>query len=302
MLEVVRRLRNGLTRTRDSLIRKIDQAIGRYDKIDEELLEEIETILLQNDVGVETTLQIIDGLRDRAVKLQKRNPEDLMELLREIMVEILTSPTKLTIACPHVIMMVGVNGTGKTTTAGKLAARYTKEGKKVLLVAADTFRAAAIEQLEIWAKRADTDIVRHQLGSDPSAVVFDAIQAALARKSDIVIIDTAGRLHTKENLMEELKKIKRTLGNLLENSPHEILLVLDSTTGQNALSQARVFNDAMEGLTGSVLTKLDGTARGGMVFAIGAQLAIPVQHIGVGEKIEDLQNFESSSFVNALFD
>tara|TARA_B100000029_G_scaffold516796_1_gene634383 strand:+ start:24070 stop:24978 length:909 start_codon:yes stop_codon:yes gene_type:complete len=302
MLEVVRRLRNGLTRTRDSLIRKIDQAIGRYDKIDEELLEEIETILLQNDVGVETTLQIIDGLRDRAVELQKRNPEDLMELLREIMVEILTSPTKLTTAFPHVIMMVGVNGTGKTTTAGKLAARYTKEGKKVLLVAADTFRAAAIEQLEIWAKRADTDIVRHQHGSDPSAVVFDAIQAALARKSDIVIIDTAGRLHTKENLMEELKKIKRTLGNLLENSPHEILLVLDSTTGQNALSQARVFNDAMEGLTGIVLTKLDGTARGGMVFAIGAQLAIPVQHIGVGEKIEDLQNFNSSSFVNALFD
>ncbi len=302
MLGVVRRLRDGLAKTRDGLIRGIDRAVVRYDRIDEDLLEEIESILLQTDVGMETTVRIIDGLRDRAVGQRTRNPEDLLRLLREEMAGILgDTPSPETDHRPHVVMIVGVNGTGKTTTAGKMAARYAGEGKKVLLAAADTFRAAAIDQLEVWARRAEADIIRHQHGSDPSAVVFDAMQAALARKSDVVIIDTAGRLHTRDNLMEELKKIKRTLGKQLAGAPHEVLLVLDGTTGQNALSQARVFNKAMGGLTGIALTKLDGTARGGIVFAIGVQLAIPVKLIGVGEGIEDLQDFDAPAFVDALF-
>lgn len=303
MLSVVRKLKDGLAKTRDGLIRKIDQAVGRYGRIEEELLEEIESILLQTDVGMETTIRIIDGLRSRAVAQRTRNPEHLMDLLREEMVSILADSQQAPKEqSPHVIMIVGVNGTGKTTTAGKIAARYARKGKKVLLAAADTFRAAAVEQLEVWALRANADIIRHQHGSDPSAVVFDAMQAATARNSDVVIIDTAGRLHTKENLMEELKKIQRTLGKQLADAPHEILLVLDGTTGQNALSQARVFSEAMGGLTGIVLTKLDGTARGGIVFAIGAQLAIPVKLIGLGEGIEDLHDFDASIFVKALFD
>ena len=303
MQGVVRRLKDGLARTRDGLVRRIDQAVGRYDRIDEDLLEEIESILLQNDVGMDTTLRIIDGLRDRAVDRRTRNPEDLMALLREEMAGILgDTPPPASDGSPHVVMVVGVNGTGKTTTAGKMAARYAREGKKVLLAAADTYRAAAIEQLEIWARRAEADIIRHQHGSDPSAVAFDAMQAALARNADVVIIDTAGRLHTRDNLMEELKKIKRTLGRQLDGAPHEVLLVLDGTTGQNALTQARVFGDTLGGLTGIALTKLDGTARGGIVFAIGEQLAIPVKLIGVGESIEDLQDFDAPAFVEALFD
>ncbi len=303
MQGVVRRLKDGLARTRDGLVRRIDQAVGRYDRIDEDLLEEIESILLQNDVGMDTTLRIIDGLRDRAVDRRTRNPEDLMALLREEMAGILgDTPPPASDGSPHVVMVVGVNGTGKTTTAGKMAARYAREGKKVLLAAADTYRAAAIEQLEIWARRAEADIIRHQHGSDPSAVAFDAMQAALARNADVVIIDTAGRLHTRDNLMEELKKIKRTLGRQLDGAPHEVLLVLDGTTGQNALTQARVFGEALGGLTGIALTKLDGTARGGIVFAIGEQLAIPVKLIGVGESIEDLQDFDAPAFVEALFD
>jgi len=303
MLGVVRRLKDGLARTREGLVRRIGQTVGRYDRIDEDLLEEIESILLQTDVGVETTMRIIDGLRDRAVDRRTRNPEDLMGLLREEMAGILGgAPAPEPEGRPHVIMIVGVNGTGKTTTAGKMAARYTGEGRKVLLAAADTFRAAAIDQLEVWARRADADIIRHQHGSDPSAVVFDAMQAARARETDVVIIDTAGRLHTRDNLMEELKKIKRTLGKQMDGAPHEVLLVLDGTTGQNALSQARVFSEALGGLTGIALTKLDGTARGGIVFAIGVQLAIPVKLIGVGERVEDLQDFDAPAFVEALFD
>ncbi len=303
MQGVVRRLKDGLARTRDGLVRRIDQALGRYDRIDEDLLEEIESILLQTDVGMETTIRIIDGLRERAVDQRTRNPEELMALLREEMAGILgDTPPPESDNRPHVVMVVGVNGTGKTTTAGKMAARYAREGKKVILAAADTFRAAAIEQLEIWASRADAEIIRHQHGSDPSAVAFDAMQAAIARNADVVIIDTAGRLHTKDNLMEELKKIKRTLGRQLDGAPHEVLLVLDGTTGQNALSQARVFSEALGGLTGIALTKLDGTARGGIVFAIGEQLAVPVKLIGVGEGIEDLQDFDAPAFVEALFD
>ena len=303
MQGVVRRLKDGLARTRDGLVRRIDQAVGRYDRIDEDLLEEIESILLQTDVGMETTMRIIDGLRDRAVDSRTRNPDDLMRLLREEMADILSDPAPAeTDHSPHVIMVVGVNGSGKTTTAGKMAARYVREGKKVLLAAADTFRAAAIDQLEVWARRAEADLIRHQHGSDPSAVAFDAMQAALSRNADVLIIDTAGRLHTKDNLMEELKKIKRTLGRQLDGAPHEVLLVLDGTTGQNALSQARVFSEALGGLTGIALTKLDGTARGGIVFAIGERLAVPVKLIGVGESIEDLQDFDAPAFVEALFD
>ncbi len=303
MQGVVRRLKDGLARTRDGLVRRIDQAVGRYDRIDEDLLEEIESILLQTDVGMETTMRIIDGLRDRAVDRRTRNPDDLMRLLREEMAGILSDPAPAeSDRSPHVIMVVGVNGSGKTTTAGKMAARYVREGKKVLLAAADTFRAAAIDQLEVWARRAEADLIRHQHGSDPSAVAFDAMQAALSRNTDVLIIDTAGRLHTKDNLMEELKKIKRTLGRQLDGAPHEVLLVLDGTTGQNALSQARVFSEALGGLTGIALTKLDGTARGGIVFAIGEQLAVPVKLIGVGESIEDLQDFDAPAFVEALFD
>ena len=303
MQGVVRRLKDGLARTRDGLVRRIDQAVGRYDRIDEDLLEEIESILLQTDVGMETTMRIIDGLRDRAVDSRTRNSDDLMRLLREEMAGILSDPAPAqSDHSPHVVMVVGVNGSGKTTTAGKMAARYVREGKKVLLAAADTFRAAAIDQLEVWARRADADLIRHQHGSDPSAVAFDAMQAALSRNADVLIIDTAGRLHTKDNLMEELKKIKRTLGRQLDGAPHEVLLVLDGTTGQNALSQARVFSEALGGLTGIALTKLDGTARGGIVFAIGEQLAVPVKLIGVGESIEDLQDFDAPAFVEALFD
>ena len=304
MLGVVRRLREGLARTREGLVKKIDQAIRRYDRIDESLLEEIEKILLQTDVGVDTTMKIIDGLRDRAVEERTKKPEDLHLLLRDEMALIMNRPHSAPEPehQPHVIMVVGVNGTGKTTTIGKLAARYKQEGKKVLLAAADTFRAAAIEQLEVWARRSGVDMVRHQQGSDPSAVAFDALQAAIARDVDVLIIDTAGRLHTKDNLMEELKKIKRTLSKQIAGTPHETLIVLDGTTGQNAMTQAKIFHETLDGLTGIILTKLDGTAKGGIVLSITDQLSIPVKMIGVGESIEDLQDFDAQDFVTALFE
>jgi fused signal recognition particle receptor len=304
MLGVVRRLREGLARTREGLVKKIDQAIRRYDRIDEDLLEEIEDILIQTDVGVDTTMKIIDGLRQRAVEERTKKPEALQILLRDEMTRIMnqTPPIPESNDRPHVILVVGVNGSGKTTTIGKLAARYKQEGKKVLLAAADTFRAAAIEQLEVWAHRSDVEIVKHQQGSDPSAVAYDALQAANARDVDVLIVDTAGRLHTKDNLMEELKKIKRTLSKQIEGTPHETIIVLDGTTGQNAMTQAKIFNEALNGLTGIVLTKLDGTAKGGIVLSITDQLSIPVKMIGVGEGIEDLQDFNANDFVTALFE
>lgn len=306
MLGFLKRLKAGLAKTRDSLVRRIDQAIRRYDKIDEELLEEIESILLQTDVGVETTAKIIDRLRKRTVEARTKNPGDIQGLLRDEMARILEQHPSTTSSMdghrPHVIMVVGVNGTGKTTTIGKLAARYKQEGKRVLIAAGDTFRAAAIEQLEVWAQRAGVDIVRHQQGADPAAVAYDAFQAAQARGVDVLIIDTAGRLHTKTNLMEELKKIYRTLAKQQEGVPHETLIVLDATTGQNALSQAKLFGEALGGLTGIVLTKLDGTAKGGIVLSISDRLAIPVRMIGVGEAIEDLQDFDARAFVDALFE
>ena len=304
MLGVVRRLREGLARTREGLVKKIDQAIRRYDRIDEDLLEEIEDILIQTDVGVDTTMKIIDGLRQRAVEERTKKPEALQILLRDEMTRIMnqTPPIPESNDRPHVILVVGVNGSGKTTTIGKLAARYKQEGKKVLLAAADTFRAAAIEQLEVWAHRSDVEIVKHQQGSDPSAVAYDALQAANARDVDVLIVDTAGRLHTKDNLMEELKKIKRTLSKQIEGTPHETIIVLDGTTGQNAMTQAKIFHEALNGLTGIVLTKLDGTAKGGIVLSITDQLYIPVKMIGVGEGIEDLQDFNANDFETALFE
>lgn len=306
MLGLLKRLRDGLTKTREGFVRRIDQAIRRYDRIDEDLLEEIEEILLQTDVGIETTMKIIDGLRERTTQERTKNPAEIHEILREEMTRILERhPPDVLVSGqhhPHVIMVVGVNGTGKTTTIGKMASRYRQEGKTVLLAAADTFRAAAIEQLDVWGKRANVDIVRHQQGADPAAVAFDALQAAIARDVDVLIIDTAGRLHTKTNLMEELKKIKRILGKQVEGVPHETLIVLDGTTGQNALSQAKIFHEAMDGLTGIVLTKLDGTAKGGIVLAISDRLSIPVRMIGVGEGIEDLHDFDARTFVDALFE
>jgi len=307
MLGVFKRLRKGLAKTRDNFIRRIDQAIKRYDRIDEDLLEELEEILLQTDVGVETTMKIIDRLRDRTIEERTKKPDEIQELLRQEMTAILDSQQPTVNSCfehnsPHVIMVVGVNGTGKTTTIGKLAAKYKAEGKSVLLAAGDTFRAAAIEQLGVWAQRSGADVVRHQQDADPAAVAFDALQAATARNVDVLIIDTAGRLHTKTNLMEELKKIKRTLGKQAEGVPHEILIVLDGTTGQNAQSQAKNFHEAMGGLTGIVLTKLDGTAKGGIVLAISDTLSIPVKMIGVGEGIDDLQPFDARTFVDALFE
>jgi len=306
MLGFIKRLKEGLARTREGLVRRIDQAIRRYDRIDEDLLEEIESILLQTDVGVETTAKIIDGLRRQAVDARTKDPAALQGLLREEMIRILDRrppEAESTIHHkPHVVMIVGVNGTGKTTTIGKMAARYKREGKKVLIAAGDTFRAAAIEQLEVWAKRADADMVRHRPGADPAAVAFDAFQAAKAREIDVLIIDTAGRLHTKTNLMEELKKIKRTLAKQQEGVPHETLIVLDATTGQNALTQAKIFHETLSGLTGIVLTKLDGTAKGGIVLSVADRLAVPVRMIGVGEGIDDLQDFNPRDFVEALFE
>ena len=307
MLGVLKRLHGGLTKTRENFIKRISQAISRYDRIDEDLLEEIEGILLQTDVGVETTMKIIDRLRDRTVEERTKKPDEIHELLRQEMAAILDKqpPTAISSSehgSPYVIMVVGVNGTGKTTTIGKLAAKYKSEGKSVLLAAGDTFRAAAIEQLDVWAQRSGADIVRHQQDADPAAVAFDALQAATARNVDILIIDTAGRLHTQTNLMEELKKIKRTLGKQTEGAPHEILIVLDGTTRQNAQSQAKIFNEAMDGLTGIVLTKLDGTAKGGIVLSISDTLSLPVKMIGVGEGIDDLQPFDARTFVDALFE
>lgn len=307
MLGMLKRLRQGLTKTRENFVKRIDQAIRRYDRIDEDLLEELEEILIQTDVGVETTMKIIDRLRDRTVEERTKKPEEIQALLRDEMTAILEgqSPSSTDIESttgPHVIMVVGVNGVGKTTTIGKMAARYKQDGKSVLLAAGDTFRAAAIEQLEIWADRAGVDIVKHQQDADPAAVAYDALQAAIARNVDILIIDTAGRLHTKANLMEELKKIKRTLGKLADGVPHETLIVLDGTTGQNAQTQAKMFHEAMGGISGIVLTKLDGTAKGGIVLSIADSLSVPVKLIGVGEGIDDLQDFDAKTFVDALFE
>ena len=295
------RLKSGLAKTRANLSGSLEKLLGGKTRIDDELLEDLEELLITSDIGVETTLALIEKISLRSAELSCA--DDLKQALRQEILAMLTAqapPVGNRASKPRVIMVVGVNGTGKTTTIGKLAARFTADNQKVLLAAADTFRAAAIEQLEVWAQRAGADIVKHRDGSDPAAVAFDSIEAARARDMDIVLIDTAGRLHTKVNLMEELKKIQRTIAKKLPGAPHDVLLVLDATTGQNALSQAKLFNQAL-GVTSIALTKLDGTAKGGIVIGICHELKIPLRYIGVGETIEDLQDFDPRAFTDALF-
>jgi len=293
----VRSLRKGLSKTRQILTTDIDELFKG--KRIEDFLEDIEERLITADIGVQTAMDIMENISKKAYRIS--NVNDLKEVMKGEIIPLLKSPeTEKVTAKPLVVMVVGVNGVGKTTTIGKLAAKAADEDKKVLISAADTFRAAAIEQLTIWAERAGADIVRHRENADPAAVAYDSVEAAIARDKDIVLVDTAGRLHTKVNLMEELKKIRRAMAKKLPDAPHEILLVLDATTGQNALSQAKLFNDAL-GITGIALTKLDGTARGGIVISICSTLNIPLKYIGVGEKIEDLQEFDPKQFANALF-
>ncbi len=296
------RLKNGLSKTRDILTTDIDALFSAKRQIDDEMLEELEELLITSDIGVQTAMGLMEVISRQAGKI--KDPNDLKALLRQNILALLdtaqAAPQPRKSTQPHVVMVVGVNGVGKTTTIGKLAARETAQGRSVLIAAADTFRAAAIEQLSIWAKRSGADIVKHKENSDPAAVAYDGMEAALARGMDTVFVDTAGRLHTKVNLMEELKKIKRTLAKKIPDAPHETLLVLDATTGQNALSQAKLFHDAIE-ITGLALTKLDGTAKGGIVISICQSLNIPLYYIGVGESIEDLQPFDPKRFAEALF-
>jgi fused signal recognition particle receptor len=296
-----KRLKNGLSKTRKLLSTDINDLFAGKGKIDDQLLEELEERLITSDLGVQTTMDLIESVSGKSSKIS--GPDQLKEVLKEKILELLGStitPPQHASEKPHVIMVIGVNGTGKTTTIGKLAAKFSASGKKVMVVAADTFRAAAIEQLTIWAERAGADIIKHKEMSDPAAVAYDGIEAAVARNVDIVLVDTAGRLHTKKNLMEELKKIKRTISKKIPGAPHEILLTLDATTGQNALAQAQLFNDSL-GVTGIALTKLDGTAKGGIAVSICSSLEIPLNYIGIGEKVEDLQEFNPIEFVNALF-
>lgn len=295
------RLKEGLAKTRKNLVDRVEHIfIGK--KIDAETLSELEEALISADLGVRTSAEIVEFLREKAGKGEITDISNVREYLKEEMAAMLGPSRHLGISGkgPFVILTVGVNGVGKTTTIGKLAGRFISEGRTVLLAAADTFRAAAIEQLEVWAGRTGCQIIKHQSGSDPAAVAFDAIEAAKARNIDVVIVDTAGRLHTKSPLMEELKKVKRVIGKALPGAPHETLLVVDATTGQNALRQAEMFNSAI-GVSGVALTKLDGTAKGGIVFAISRELGIPIRIIGIGEKIEDLRDFDTREFVKALF-
>ena len=294
------KIKQGLQKTSDAVNRSLDNVFAAFVKIDADLLEELEEALILSDVGAETSAKIVAEVEKRA-KLQKiTTAPELRDLLREVLTDNMLDNQPLDVSGkPAVILVIGVNGVGKTTSIGKLAARYVSEGKKVMLSAADTFRAAATDQLEIWAKRAGADIVRHGEGADPAAVVFDSISAAKARGSDVIIVDTAGRLHNKANLMNELAKIDRVISRELPDASRETLLVLDATTGQNAVHQAEEFNKAAH-LTGIILTKLDGTAKGGIVIAISAGLGVPVKLVGVGEGIDDLIDFDRASFLEAL--
>jgi len=295
------KLKSGLGKTREALNEKVDSVLKVFKKIDEELYEELEEALIMADVGVETSMYIIEKLRSKVKEKHLTESFEVKGEIAEIISEILSendNTIKLE-TTPSVIMVIGVNGVGKTTSIGKMAAKYISEGKKVILGAADTFRAAAIDQLQIWADRVGADIVKHEEGSDPASVVFDTIAAAKSRKSDIIIIDTAGRLHNKKNLMDELGKISRILERELPGCSREVLLVLDATTGQNAVNQAQVFSESAS-ITGIILTKLDGSAKGGIVLAIAHEHSIPVKLIGVGEGMDDLQSFDSLSFANAM--
>ena len=295
------KIAQGLKKTRDSMMGKVDALLNSFTKIDEDFFEELEENLIMADVGAVTAARICDRLRKKVKEEGLASPDQVRGGLKQIISQMLEGPSELDLSTkPSVILVIGVNGVGKTTTIGKLANNLRQQGKKVLLAAADTFRAAAIDQLQIWADCAQVDLVRHEEGSDPAAVVFDAINAGTARGCDVVICDTAGRLHNKKNLMDELSKIARVIEREAPGCAKEVLLVLDATTGQNALNQAKLFREAA-GLTGLVLTKLDGTARGGVVIGIREELDIPIKYIGVGEQIDDLRPFDPVEFANALF-
>ena len=297
------RLKKGLTKTRENLTNKIEKLVIGYADIDDELLDELEETLIMADVGIETTERLMTAVRKGIKKKEINSPDDLRPFLQKEITAILSegeNETHVAAEEPTVLLVIGVNGAGKTTTIGKLAAYYKGEGKKVLLAAADTFRAAAIDQLESWGEHTGVPVIKHEEGSDPAAVAFDAVKAAKARDVDVLIIDTAGRLQTKSNLMQELEKINRVIGREIKGAPHETLLVLDATTGQNAVSQAELFTKAAP-ITGVVLTKLDGTAKGGVVIGIKSRLKMPVKWIGVGESVEDLRPFDAEDFARALF-
>ena len=296
------KIAQGIKKTKDSFLGGLQKVFNSFTKIDEELFEQLEEQMIMSDIGVDTSVEICERVRKKVKERGITDPQQIMELIHEVISEIMGDDTGLDLTkSPAVIMVIGVNGAGKTTTIGKLCYQFKNEGKKVLVAAADTFRAAAIDQLEVWTERAGVDIVKHAEGSDPGAVVYDSLEAPKARGCDVVIIDTAGRLHNKKNLMEELKKINRIIDTKAGDSSREVLLVLDATTGQNAVSQAKLFSETAP-ITGIVLTKLDGTAKGGIVISIKNELGIPVKLIGVGEKIDDLQPFDSRMFVDALFD
>ncbi len=298
------KLKAGIQKTRAGLVDRVEDLVSGKKEIDADLLEELEYTLITADIGVRTTTEILEQIRLRVDRKLINDSAELKQLIREHLLEALQAtdrPLAHVSQPPAVVMVVGVNGSGKTTTIGKLTNRFKSEGRTVLLCAADTFRAAAIEQLEVWGQRTGTEIIRQKAGADPSAVVFDAVQAAKARKVDYVIIDTAGRLHTKENLMAELEKMRRTAAKVVPGAPHEVWLVLDATTGQNGLEQARKFTET-SGVTGIVMTKLDGTAKGGVVVAIARELNLPIRFIGVGEKADDLLPFEPEEFIQSLFE
>ncbi len=296
------KLKSGLSKTKSAVVGKIDGVLRSFVRVDEELLDELEEVLYLSDMGAETTEKVIDELRERIKDGRLKEPSDVRAALKEILRSMVGDAEELRLSTsPSVILVIGVNGVGKTTTIGKISAKLKADGKKVIVAAADTFRAAAIEQLSVWTERAGVELIRQSEGSDPAAVVFDACAAAKKRSADVLIVDTAGRLHNKKNLMDELAKISRVLSRELPDADRETLLVLDSTTGQNAVNQAREFKNAAD-ITGLVLTKLDGTAKGGAVFSIKGTLDIPVKFIGVGEQIDDMQPFDPDMFVSALLD
>lgn len=297
------RLKAGIEKTRTGLVERMEDVLSGKKEIDADLLEELEYTLITADVGVKTTQEILERIRQRVDRKMINDAQELKSLIKEQLLEQLQAaerPLPRVTTPPAVIMVVGVNGAGKTTTIGKLSRLLQSEGRSVLLCAADTFRAAAIEQLEVWANRTDTELIKQHTGADPSAVMFDALQSAKARKIDYLIVDTAGRLHTKTNLMAELEKMRRTANRVVPDAPHEVLLVLDATTGQNGLEQARQFTSA-SGVTGIVLTKLDGTAKGGVAVAISRELNLPIRYVGVGEKVDDLLPFDAVAFIDSLF-
>src|SRR5579872_1257650 len=301
---LLERLKSGVEKTRAGLVSRLEDAIAGKKEIDADLLEELEYTLISADIGVKTTNEILERIRQQVDRKQVGDAAELRGLIRQHLLEILQAterPVAHVDAPPAVVMVVGVNGAGKTTSIGKLAQRYKAEGRSVLLCAADTFRAAAIEQLEIWGERTGMEVIRQKPGADPSAVLFDALQAAKARKTDYVIVDTAGRLQTKANLMAELEKMRRTAGRVIPGAPHEVLLVLDATTGQNGLEQARRFTET-SGVTGIVLAKLDGTAKGGVVIAIARELNLPIRYVGIGEKVDDLLPFDPEKYIQSIFE